>query len=123
MFFNYLIFLKMFLLPLIKIILIFFFQDLKKPVVLLLNKIDLAPPDVCVAWRHYLQDKFPLLEIVLYSTDSKNFSTETDESDMLRLNTLDVRKVKTGRKKPTRSSYKAPIGLKVSCIAWRFYFL
>lgn len=87
-------------------------QDLKKPVILLLNKIDLAPPEVCVAWRNYLQDKFPLLEIVLYSTDSKNFSTETEDKNMVKVNTLDVKKVKTGRKKPTRSSYKAPIGLK-----------
>lgn len=37
--------------------------------ILVINKIDLAPRALTVAWKHYLLSKFPDLKIVLFSSN------------------------------------------------------
>jgi ribosome biogenesis GTPase A len=37
--------------------------------ILVINKIDLAPRALTVAWKHYLLTKFPDLKIVLFSSN------------------------------------------------------
>ena len=110
----------------------YLFQDLNKDVVVILNKIDLVPPEVSIAWKKYLQDRFPKLHIVLYSTDPTNFrdpesyQSSANKSSSVekggagpiggrRLDVSELGKIKTGRRKPTaKSNYVSPIGLQVS---------
>lgn len=42
--------------------------DLKKHVVLVLNKADLCPPALVIAWKHYMMSQFPSLEIVCFTS-------------------------------------------------------
>lgn len=42
--------------------------DLQKQVVLVLNKADLCPPPLVIAWKHYLTSQFPHLEIVCFTS-------------------------------------------------------
>ncbi|XP_062620565.1 guanine nucleotide-binding protein-like 1 [Saccostrea cucullata] len=44
-------------------------QTLRKSMILVINKIDLAPRALTVAWKHYLKTKFPELKIVLFSSN------------------------------------------------------
>ncbi|GLV45889.1 Phosphofructokinase [Carabus blaptoides fortunei] len=41
---------------------------LHKDMILVLNKIDLAPAPLVVAWKHYFKEKYPQLHIVLFTT-------------------------------------------------------
>ncbi|XP_072316812.1 guanine nucleotide-binding protein-like 1 isoform X3 [Eucyclogobius newberryi] len=41
---------------------------LQKQVVLVLNKVDLCPPPLVMAWKHYLTSQFPHLEIVCFTS-------------------------------------------------------
>ncbi|XP_056637877.1 guanine nucleotide-binding protein-like 1 [Diorhabda sublineata] len=43
-------------------------NELKKDFILVINKIDLAPASLVVAWKHYFQEKFPNLHIVMFTT-------------------------------------------------------
>ncbi|XP_050293390.1 guanine nucleotide-binding protein-like 1 [Anthonomus grandis grandis] len=43
-------------------------QDLGKDFILLLNKIDLAPAPLVVAWKHYFEEKYPLLKICMFTS-------------------------------------------------------
>ncbi|CAH1169968.1 unnamed protein product [Phaedon cochleariae] len=43
-------------------------KTLKKDFILVLNKIDLAPASLVVAWKHYFQNKYPNLHIVMFTT-------------------------------------------------------
>lgn len=43
-------------------------NTLKKQMILVLNKIDLVIPSVVVAWKHYFQEKYPELHIVMFTT-------------------------------------------------------
>jgi len=43
-------------------------EELKKPLILVLNKIDMVPPEVVDAWKNYFISKFPQLKIVIFST-------------------------------------------------------
>ncbi|XP_013410174.1 guanine nucleotide-binding protein-like 1 [Lingula anatina] len=47
-------------------------RQLGKHVIVVLNKIDLAPPSLVVAWKEYLQKKFPELNIVLFTSKPKD---------------------------------------------------
>jgi len=42
--------------------------ELHKPLLLVLNKIDLAPASVVTAWKHYFMERFPELHIVLFTS-------------------------------------------------------
>nr|XP_054769733.1 guanine nucleotide-binding protein-like 1 [Lytechinus pictus] len=52
-------------------------RDLKKHLILVLNKIDLAPPSLVVAWRSYFKEKFPQLQVVCFTS----FPRESQSSD------------------------------------------
>lgn len=43
-------------------------QELSKDFILVLNKIDLAPAPLVVAWKHYFQEKYPLLKICMFTS-------------------------------------------------------
>lgn len=43
-------------------------NELKKDMILVLNKIDVAPPPLVVAWKNYFKEKFPNLHIVMFTT-------------------------------------------------------
>lgn len=49
-------------------------EDLKKTLVLLINKIDLVPASVILAWRQYFSTLFPSLHVVLYTAKPGNVS-------------------------------------------------
>lgn len=42
--------------------------DLQKQVILVLNKADLCPPPLVIAWKHYLTSQFPQLHIVCFTS-------------------------------------------------------
>lgn len=43
-------------------------KEMHKDMILVLNKIDLAPPDLVVAWKHYFINKYPKLHLVMFTT-------------------------------------------------------
>lgn len=43
-------------------------QRYGKEMILVLNKIDLAPAEVVVAWKHYFLSKFPSIHIVTFTS-------------------------------------------------------
>lgn len=43
-------------------------NTLKKGFILVLNKIDLSPASLVVAWKYYFQEKYPKLQIVMFTT-------------------------------------------------------
>ncbi|XP_046845261.1 guanine nucleotide-binding protein-like 1 isoform X2 [Xenia sp. Carnegie-2017] len=47
-------------------------DELKKDIVLVLNKIDLVTPEVVVSWKCYFQEKFPHLHIVCFTSFPKD---------------------------------------------------
>ncbi|CAH1272689.1 GNL1 [Branchiostoma lanceolatum] len=54
-------------------------KELGKSLVLVLNKIDLAPPALVVAWRSYFKSKFPQVEVVCFTSFPKEHAE--DEKD------------------------------------------
>ena len=46
-------------------------NDLKKHIILVLNKIDLAPPPLVLAWKEYFQRRFPSVNIVCFTSMAK----------------------------------------------------
>ena len=55
-------------------------QELRKPLVLILNKIDLAPPELVAAWKHYFRSKYPDLDIVCFTSFPRDYVTSEDPS-------------------------------------------
>ncbi|XP_014667040.1 PREDICTED: guanine nucleotide-binding protein-like 1 isoform X1 [Priapulus caudatus] len=47
-------------------------KELNKDVVLVLNKIDLAPASLVAAWKNYFQERFPKLHIICFSSYPKD---------------------------------------------------
>ncbi|ERL88208.1 guanine nucleotide-binding protein-like 1 isoform X1 [Dendroctonus ponderosae] len=43
-------------------------EELGKDFILVLNKIDLAPAPLVVAWKHYFETKYPLLKICMFTS-------------------------------------------------------
>ncbi|KAF6722011.1 Guanine nucleotide-binding protein-like 1 [Oryzias melastigma] len=43
-------------------------KDLQKHVILVLNKADLCPPPLVIAWKHYMASQFPSLNIVCFTS-------------------------------------------------------
>lgn len=43
-------------------------EDLGKDMILILNKIDLAPPSLVVAWREYFKKHYPQLHILMFTS-------------------------------------------------------
>ncbi|KAG8553078.1 hypothetical protein GDO81_003260 [Engystomops pustulosus] len=55
-------------------------QELGRSLILVLNKIDLAPPSLVVAWKHYFQEKFPQVHVVCFTSYPRHPDEEQDPS-------------------------------------------
>ncbi|CAJ0924821.1 unnamed protein product [Ranitomeya imitator] len=55
-------------------------QELGRSLILVLNKIDLAPPALVVAWKHYFQEKFPQVHLVCFTSYPRHPDEEQDPS-------------------------------------------
>lgn len=56
-------------------------NDLKKDMILVLNKIDLAPSALVLAWKHYFTEKYPKLNVTMFtSTPGYNLRNNVDNS-------------------------------------------
>ncbi len=56
----------------------------QKDCIVVLNKIDLVEPELVIAWKHYLQVKFPELHIVAFTSQHKSnhrATTNIDEAE------------------------------------------
>uniref|UniRef100_UPI003AABA097 guanine nucleotide-binding protein-like 1 isoform X2 n=1 Tax=Centroberyx gerrardi TaxID=166262 RepID=UPI003AABA097 len=59
--------------------------DLQKQVVLVLNKADLCPPPLVIAWKHYLASQFPHLQTVCFTSHpGQPYSTVLQKKRMRR---------------------------------------
>lgn len=55
-------------------------NELKKNVILVLNKIDLVPASVVVAWKQYLQEQYPNIQIISFTSfPSYNLRSATNK--------------------------------------------
>ena len=52
-------------------------KDLKKHLIMVLNKMDLAPPGLVVAWHSYFKEKFPDLQVVCFTSFPKESTTNS----------------------------------------------
>ena len=60
-------------------------DDLEKDMILVLNKIDLAPPSLVLAWREYLKNHYPQLNILMFTSyPNYNLRTNVNESEGLK---------------------------------------
>lgn len=55
-------------------------KEMKKNLILVLNKIDLAVPSLVVAWKHYFQSKFPEVHIVCFTSYPRDSQDVFDPS-------------------------------------------
>ncbi|KAA0703185.1 Guanine nucleotide-binding protein-like 1 GTP-binding protein HSR1 [Triplophysa tibetana] len=46
----------------------YFTDELKKHIILVLNKVDLCPPPLVLAWKHYLTKQFPNLHCICFTS-------------------------------------------------------
>ncbi|CAG6015023.1 guanine nucleotide-binding protein-like 1 [Menidia menidia] len=59
--------------------------DLQKQVILVLNKADLCPPPLVIAWKHYMTSQFPHLQIVCFTSHpGQPYSTVLQKKRMRR---------------------------------------
>ncbi|XP_053381487.1 guanine nucleotide-binding protein-like 1 [Mercenaria mercenaria] len=58
-------------------------EELKKSVIIVLNKVDLAPPPLVVAWQHYFKEQFPLVDVVCFSSFPKSKEEVEQMSDKI----------------------------------------
>nr|KAF6461952.1 putative G protein nucleolar 1 (putative) [Molossus molossus] len=58
--------------------------ELGLALVLVLNKVDLAPPALVVAWKHYFHQHFPQLHIVLFTSFPRDPRIPQDRSGVLK---------------------------------------
>lgn len=58
--------------------------ELGLALVLVLNKVDLAPPALVVAWKHYFHQHYPQLHIVLFTSFPRDPRTPQDPSSVLK---------------------------------------
>ncbi|KAK6469967.1 guanine nucleotide-binding protein-like 1 [Huso huso] len=58
--------------------------EMKKSLILVLNKIDLAPPALVVAWRQYFQQRFPEVLIVCFTSFPQNRGEGRDPEDVFK---------------------------------------
>lgn len=56
-------------------------DELKKNMIMVLNKIDLVPAHVVLAWKHYFKKQFPTLHIITFTSfpayNLRNNATES----------------------------------------------
>ncbi|XP_053182404.1 guanine nucleotide-binding protein-like 1 [Scomber japonicus] len=59
--------------------------DLQKQMILVLNKVDLCPPPLVIAWKHYMTSQFPHLQIVCFTSHrGQPYSTVLQKKRMRR---------------------------------------
>uniref|UniRef100_A0A1A8BM39 Guanine nucleotide binding protein-like 1 n=1 Tax=Nothobranchius kadleci TaxID=1051664 RepID=A0A1A8BM39_NOTKA len=59
--------------------------ELHKQVILVMNKADLSPPPLVIAWKHYMTSQFPHLEIVCFTSHpGPSYSTVLQKRRMRR---------------------------------------
>ncbi|KAM4580018.1 guanine nucleotide-binding protein-like 1 [Odontesthes bonariensis] len=59
--------------------------DVQKQVILVLNKADLCPPPLVIAWKHYMTSQFPHLQIVCFTSHpGQPYSTVLQKRRMTR---------------------------------------
>ncbi|KAL7305675.1 hypothetical protein TKK_0001932 [Trichogramma kaykai] len=56
-------------------------DDLGKDMILILNKVDLAPAPLVVAWQHYFQIKYPKLHILVFTSFPTYNVRQTDNNE------------------------------------------
>ncbi|XP_076663867.1 nucleostemin 4 [Andrena cerasifolii] len=60
-------------------------NELKKDMILVLNKVDLAPPALAVAWKEYFHTKYPKLHILMFTSyPTYNLRGNTSETEGLK---------------------------------------
>ncbi|CAL7945463.1 unnamed protein product [Xylocopa violacea] len=60
-------------------------NDLKKDMILVLNKVDLAPPALVVAWKEYFRSMYPKLHILMFTSyPTYNLRGNTNETEGLK---------------------------------------
>lgn len=60
--------------------------ELGLALVLVLNKVDLAPPALVVAWKHYFHQHYPQLHIVLFTSFPRDTRTPQEPGSVLKKN-------------------------------------
>ncbi|XP_073974627.1 nucleostemin 4 isoform X2 [Rhodnius prolixus] len=61
-------------------------KSMKKNIILVMNKIDLAPAPLVVAWQHYLKSKFPELHVLMFTSyPSYNLRTPSSKQSGLQI--------------------------------------
>nr|pir GTP-binding protein MMR1 - mouse [Mus musculus] len=60
--------------------------ELGLALVLVLNKVDLAPPALVVAWKHYFHQRYPQLHIVLFTSFPRDTRTPQEPGGVLKKN-------------------------------------
>ncbi|XP_041369298.1 guanine nucleotide-binding protein-like 1 isoform X2 [Gigantopelta aegis] len=56
--------------------------ELNKPMILILNKTDLVPPGLVIAWKHYFKHRFPKLHVVCFTSHTKQPTNDDRTSDV-----------------------------------------
>ena len=46
-------------------------QEIKKPMILILNKIDFVPAELATAWKKYFEETYPGLNVVLFGSSPR----------------------------------------------------
>lgn len=60
-------------------------NTLKKHMILVLNKIDLVPSHIALAWKHYFEDKYKDILVILFTAyPSYNLQSVPERDGMLR---------------------------------------
>lgn len=60
-------------------------RELKKPMVVVLNKVDLVPAAVVELWKQYLATRFPLCTFLCFSSRSQTVLGDTNISNRRRV--------------------------------------
>lgn len=55
--------------------------ELGLALILVLNKVDLAPPSLVVAWKHYFHQHYPQLHIVLFTSFPRDTRTPQEPGE------------------------------------------
>ena len=56
-------------------------QELRKPLIIILNKVDFVPVPLAVAWKRYLCEKFPGIHVVFFTSFPRDVYREEELMD------------------------------------------
>ena len=54
-------------------------KEMKKKIILVVNKVDLAPESLVTAWKDYFREKFPEIQVVCFTSFPKDTEESTDD--------------------------------------------